>query len=44
MNKPDERDIKEVKFGEKTIGHLRGDRRWIVYLARGCDELQVTRD
>ena len=31
----------ETKVGEGTMGALRGDARWWVYLARGCDEFRV---
>ena len=27
---------------EGSMGHLRGSNRFLVYLARGCDELDVT--
>ena len=32
----------ETKVGEGTMGALRGDARWWVYLARGCDTFDVT--
>ena len=31
----------EAKIGEGTLGALRGDSRWLVFLARGCDTFQV---
>ena len=32
----------EPKIGEGTLGALRGQPRWLVYLARGCDSFTVT--
>ena len=31
----------ETKVGEGSLGALRGDARWLVYLARGCDTFRV---
>jgi hypothetical protein len=32
----------EKATAEGTLGHLRGHCRWYVYLARGCDEMEVS--